>query len=115
MGCGEAKPKAALLRIVKAPDQSVFLDRSGKASGRGAYIFDGENGIIKAPYDMPVVDTTAAGDAFTAALTLEYLKSGDIMSACDYANAAGSITVSRAGASSSIPNEKEIADFISSR
>lgn len=38
VGCGEAKPKAALLRIVKAPDGSVFLDRSGKANGRGAYI-----------------------------------------------------------------------------
>ena len=38
VGCGEAKPKAALVRIVKAPDATVFLDRSGKANGRGAYI-----------------------------------------------------------------------------
>lgn len=38
VGCGEARPKAALVRIVKAPDATVFLDRSGKANGRGAYI-----------------------------------------------------------------------------
>ena len=104
--------KAAALKLLERVKAEYIVIKLG---GRGAYIFDGENGIIKAPYDMPVVDTTAAGDAFTAALTLEYLKSGDILSACDYANAAGSITVSRAGASSSIPNEKEIADFISSR
>jgi ribokinase len=64
---------------------------------------------------MPVVDTTAAGDAFTAALTLEYLRSGDMMGACDFANAAGSITVSRHGASSSIPNEAEVTEFLNTR
>lgn len=83
-----------------------------KLGGRGAYIFDGEKGTLKAPYDMPVVDTTAAGDAFTAALTLEYLRCGDILSACDFANAAGSITVSRHGASSSIPCADEVKNFL---
>ncbi len=85
-----------------------------KLGGRGAYIFDGVKGTLKSPYDMPVVDTTAAGDAFTAALTLEYLRSGDIISSCEFANAAGSLTVSRKGASSSIPNEREINEFLAS-
>ncbi len=38
MGCGEHFPKNSLIRIVRAPDGSVVLDTTGKASGRGAYI-----------------------------------------------------------------------------
>ena len=55
-----------------------------------------------------VVDTTAAGDAFTAAMTIEYLKSGDIKAAVKYGCAAGAIAVSRVGASSSVPTDEEI-------
>ena len=64
---------------------------------------------------MKVVDTTAAGDTFTAALTLEYLRSGNIMHSARYANAAAALAVSRAGASTSIPTEKQLADFVSLR
>ena len=38
MGCNEHKPKAELLRVVRAPDGTVSLDFTGKKSGRGAYI-----------------------------------------------------------------------------
>ena len=38
MGCNEKRPKAELLRVVRAPDGSVSLDFTGKKSGRGAYI-----------------------------------------------------------------------------
>ncbi|MBQ2735954.1 MAG: ribokinase [Clostridia bacterium] len=108
----EEKCKEAALKLLDLVKAKYIVIKLG---GRGAYIFDGVNGVIKAPYDMPVVDTTAAGDAFTAALTLEYLRSGDMMGACDFANAAGSITVSRHGASSSIPNEAEVTEFLNLR
>ena len=55
------------------------------------------------------VDTTSAGDAFTAALTLEYLRNGgDIKGAIKYGNAAGAITVTRQGAATSIPTAEEV-------
>lgn len=38
MGCGESKPKAELVRIVRSPDGSVSLDLTGRKAGRGAYI-----------------------------------------------------------------------------
>ena len=38
LGCNEHKPKAELLRVVRAPDGEVSLDFRGKKSGRGAYI-----------------------------------------------------------------------------
>ena len=36
VGCREMKPKAELIRVVRAPDGSVTLDPVGKKPGRGA-------------------------------------------------------------------------------
>ena len=41
MGCGQKKAKSELIRIVRAPDGTVSVDRTGKAQGRGAYICGG--------------------------------------------------------------------------
>lgn len=35
---GEMKPKKEMIRIVKTKEGEVFLDETGKANGRGAYI-----------------------------------------------------------------------------
>lgn len=38
IGCQEAKPKKELIRIVKSPEGEISIDKTGKKSGRGAYI-----------------------------------------------------------------------------
>ena len=39
IGCSEKKAKTDLIRIVRLPDEKgVEIDRTGKKSGRGAYI-----------------------------------------------------------------------------
>ncbi|MFR9296495.1 MAG: RNase P modulator RnpM, partial [Aedoeadaptatus pacaensis] len=38
VGCSESKPKKELIRIVKNKEQEVFIDETGKANGRGAYV-----------------------------------------------------------------------------
>lgn len=85
-----------------------------KLGDRGCYIYDGHMGEAVPSYNVAAVDTTAAGDAFTAALTFEYLRSGSIRSACRYANAVGAITVTKKGAFPSLPTEKQVLDFIKS-
>ncbi len=40
MGCNEKKPKKELIRIVKNKNEEIFIDKTGKADGRGAYICD---------------------------------------------------------------------------
>ncbi len=84
-----------------------------KLGSRGAYIHDGMYSKLISPYDVPVVDTTAAGDAFSAAMTLEYLKTRDIVRAVKYANAVGAMVVSREGASTSLPKASEVDEFMS--
>ena len=81
-----------------------------KQGARGAFIYDGKHYDTMPAYRADkVVDTTTAGDAFTAALTAEYLRTGgDIKAAVRYANAAGAIAVTRLGASSSVPTDLEI-------
>ena len=39
VGCREMKPKKELIRVVRQPSGQVMLDRTGKAAGRGAYVF----------------------------------------------------------------------------
>ncbi len=34
----EKLPKQELIRIVRTPEQTVIIDESGKANGRGAYL-----------------------------------------------------------------------------
>lgn len=87
-----------------------------KQGARGVFIYDGKHySIVSAYRPDKVVDSTAAGDAFTAALTLEYLRCGDIMLAAKYGAAAGALTVSKDGASSSVPTAEELSNFISRR
>ena len=38
VGCGERFPKQVLIRVVRTPEGEICLDRTGKRSGRGAYL-----------------------------------------------------------------------------
>lgn len=49
VGCSEKKAKNELIRIVRLPDEKgVELDRTGKKSGRGAYICPSASCLKKA-------------------------------------------------------------------
>ena len=88
-----------------------------KQGSRGVFIYDGKHySMIPSYRPDKLADTTAAGDAFTAALTLQYLLTGgDIVISAKYAAAVGALTVSRFGAATSIPTESEVVDFIRRR
>ena len=83
-----------------------------KQGARGSSIYDGRRFEMIPPWRVECVDTTAAGDTFTAALTIAYLNSGDVISAAKYASAAAAITVSREGATTSVPTAEEVTNFI---
>lgn len=40
MGCNEKKDKKDLIRVVKNKESKIFIDKTGKQDGRGAYICD---------------------------------------------------------------------------
>jgi len=59
-------------------------------------------------HKVEAVDATAAGDVFTAAMGVQYLQHGDIAKAIQYANVAGALTVTKAGAQESVPTAQEV-------
>lgn len=48
VGCREMREKRQLIRIVRTPEGNVVLDRTGKMSGRGAYLCPEEQCLTKA-------------------------------------------------------------------
>jgi len=48
IGCNTTKNKQDLIRIVKNKEGEIFLDRTGKANGRGAYLCDNIECLEKA-------------------------------------------------------------------
>jgi ribokinase len=78
-------------------------------SGEGSWYADRDGRSERiAPFRVEVVDTTAAGDAFTGALAVAWGEGRDLIEAVRWANAAGAACVRKVGASASIPTRAEI-------
>lgn len=76
---------------------------------QGAYF---QNNNLRLKIDAPVVravDTTAAGDTFSGAITVAITEGMDWENAVQFAVKAASISVTRMGAQSSVPYRKEIS------
>ena len=48
IGCRESKDKNELIRVVRTPEGEIVLDRTGRQNGRGAYLCDDEECLLKA-------------------------------------------------------------------
>jgi ribokinase len=62
-------------------------------------------------YKVNAVDPTAAGDAFTAALSVQLAAGAEIDDAIRYANCAGALATTRLGAQPSLPTREEVEAF----
>ena len=48
IGCRQVRAKAELIRLVRRADGVVFIDRTGAAPGRGAYVCPGRECLEEA-------------------------------------------------------------------
>ncbi len=77
--------------------------------GDDAVLYMGEKELARAtPPRVSVVDTTGAGDTFTAALTLALIEGMEPQGALDFACAAGAAATQRAGAQPALPRRDEL-------
>lgn len=79
----------------------------------GAYLLEPE-GLTHFPgFSVEVVDATAAGDAFCAALAVKLGSGRGLYEAVGFANAAAALATTKKGAVSSLPTLSEVQSFLS--
>ena len=98
----------AAIRLRKMVDAKYIVIKMGD---KGAFMFDGKEYFVYPAENVIPVDTTAAGDVFTAVMTYSYMQNGNIHSAIRMANVAAGISVTRTGASTSIPTLSEVLAY----
>lgn len=102
---GEREPDAILAALRKhLPETAVVLTLGGD----GALFADANGCYAHGVYDVPVVDTTAAGDTFTGFFLAASARGEGAKEALTLASKAASLAVSRKGATSSIPALAEV-------
>ncbi len=79
-----------------------------KLGSAGAYVDDGERAEAVAAFRVEVRDTTAAGDAFNAALSVRLSEGAALGSAARWACAAGALACTVVGAFPSMPGRPEV-------
>ncbi len=105
------------LIIVNEVEATWYGDSLSAASGMIATTFgaagavlsrDGEDIARAKPPRIAAVDTTAAGDTFTAALTVALVEGQSPEEALSFACAAGAAAATKLGAQSSLPTRDEV-------
>ena len=114
-----------LARLTGRPVTPATAEAEGRgvlASGVGSVLVTlGEQGAVWilpssnetlrfAAHPVAVVDTTAAGDTFIGGLVAALARGEDRRAAGEFASKAAALSVSRAGAQSSIPTIEEVGD-----
>lgn len=80
---------------------------------KGVYLDSEENGICRIPaIPVDALDTTAAGDSFTAAMAVMLADGRSLREAVIFANYVSAIVVTRKGAQSSMPTFDEVRQYI---
>ena len=101
----DSRDKLVASDLIRCGAAAVAL----KLGPRGALAVMGDGHFYRAqPYKVQVVDTTAAGDAFTAALAVACARGDRMHDALTFATAAGAMACTRLGAQASMPLAQEV-------
>ncbi len=102
------EPDAAARALAKRGARKVVL----KLGARGAGMLDDGEFVVIEGHPINVVDTTAAGDAFTAALAVARAQGRSLQDAVRYANAAGALACTKFGAQPSMPAADDVGAML---
>ncbi len=103
----EAALRAASELLAHGP-QVVLIKRGGA----GALLMTRTETLIVPSFPVEPVDTTAAGDSFTAMFTLAMVEGMPLPEAVRWGNAAGALAVTKIGTMSSLPTRPEVEAFL---
>ncbi len=80
--------------------------------GGGGVAWVGESEGRSSAFEVQVVDTTAAGDAFCGALAVRLAAGEPLAEAVRFANAAGALATTKKGAQPSLPSRGAVEDLL---
>ncbi len=103
------KPESAAQRLRDMGASAVIIT----LGSRGAFLLSDEAEGYVEPVKVKAVDTTAAGDAFTASLAVAVAEGSTLMDAARFAARVAAIAVTRMGAQPSMPERREVESFVS--
>jgi ribokinase len=83
-----------------------------KMGAKGALLYANGQAVHFTACPVTPVDTTGAGDAFTAAFAVRYAQNGDWTEAVRFAMAAGAVSTLKNGAQPAMPTSREIQEFV---
>lgn len=107
IGAADAE-KAARELLARGPGSVVL-----KLGEHGSLFADSRGELVLVPaFKVKPKDTTAAGDAFTAALAIARAEGKKPFDALRFANAAGALATTVAGAQPSLPKRRDVEDII---
>lgn len=89
---------------------------TGITLGEGGSIFWNDGKILRCPiFQLPVVDTTGAGDSFHAGFEFQYLRTNDLMSCARFASAVSGLKCGRLGARAGLPTLEQVETFLANQ
>lgn len=83
-----------------------------RGAGVATLVRDGDVIAEASPPTVDVVDTTGAGDTFTAALTVALLEGQEAEAALRFACAAGALATTTLGAQTALPARKAVLEYL---
>ena len=120
---------ATLLRLQSTPSNPMTVDEAArhartlqqrgvkqvilKRGAAGALWIDGDRQHVWPAFKVDPVDTVAAGDVWNGAFAVALSEGQHPESAGRFANAAAALSVTRAGAQTSMPSRSEVDTFLS--
>ena len=78
---------------------------------KGSLYLDKDNMEFKKSYKVEAIDTTAAGDSYTGALSVALSQNKSVDEAMDFASKVGALCVTKIGAQTSIPSLYDIENY----
>lgn len=107
-----------VLTILDAQKASSFLHNKGvkiviiTLGDKGAWVSCAGNGELITGFQVKAIDTIGAGDTFNGMLVTALLEGKTLNQAVKYAHAAGALSVTIAGAQTSVPTREEVDNFL---
>jgi fructokinase len=112
-------PEATAERLLARGPHTVFLTLGGEGSFAAATAeapwAEGPEATFHDGYTVDPVDTTGAGDAFTAGVVAALVDGTDLAEALGFANAVAAVTTTAPGAMTALPTREEVAAFRADR